>query len=241
MGFSVEPIGVVHSCFKDKFGVPRQPGLVSVADGWLELLAPYNRAEAFSGLQDFTHIWVTFVFHHCLDQSARLSVRPPRLGGNRKVGVFASRATHRPNPIGISVAELVGVEQEKKGIRLKIRGLDLVDGTPVLDIKPYVPYSDSIPEARADYAQQAPISSFDVLFLAEAELQCEQHSQRWPELRQLIVEVLALDPRPAYIAACSAEKTFAIRLYELDIRWRVKDEHLIEVISIEHDDKCVFD
>ena len=241
MGFSVEPIGVVHSCFKDKFGVPRQPGLVRVAGGWLELFAPHNRVEAFSGIEGFSHIWITFVFHHCLGQETRLSVRPPRLGGNRKVGVFASRATHRPNPIGISVAELVGVEQDKHGIRLQIRGLDLVDGTPVLDIKPYVPYSDSVPEARADYAQQAPTAGFETLFSSEAELQCEKHSQRWPELRQLIVEVLALDPRPAYIAARSAEKVFAIRLYELDIRWRVKGESVIEVISIEYDDKCVFD
>ena len=241
MGFSVEPIGVIHSCFKDKFGVPRQPGLVSVANAWLELFVPYNRAEAFSGLDGFSHIWITFVFHHCLDQAARLSVRPPRLGGNRKVGVFASRSTHRPNPVGISVAELAGIEQDKGGLRLRLRGLDLVDGTPVLDIKPYVPYSDSVPEARADYAPQAPVISFDVVFSAAAELQCETHFQRWPELRQLIVEVLGLDPRPAYLVGRSVEKAFAVRLYELDVRWRVKDDSAIEVLSIEYDDKCVFD
>ncbi len=241
MGFSVESIGVVHSCFKDKFGVPRQPGLVGVADGWLELFVPYNRAEAFSGLGGFSHIWITFVFHHCLDQGARLSVRPPRLGGNRKVGVFASRATHRPNPVGISVAELVGIEQDKGGLCLRLRGIDLIDGTPVLDIKPYVPYSDSIPEALADYAQQPPTASFDVVFSARAEPQCERFSRRWPALRQLIVEVLALDPRPAYLAGRSVEKPFAVRLYELDVRWRVKDENVVEVISIEDDDKCLFD
>ncbi len=241
MGFSVEPIGVVHSCFKDKFGVPRQPGLVSVADGWLELFAPYNRTEAFSGLEGFSHIWITFVFHHCLDQGARLSVRPPRLGGNRKVGVFASRATHRPNPVGISVAELAGIEQDKGGLCLRLRGIDLIDGTPVLDIKPYVPYSDSSPEARADYAQQPPTASFDVVFSVEAESQCEKYGQRWPALRQLIVEVLVLDPRPAYLAGRSVTKQFAVRLYELDVRWRVKDESVIEVISIEYDDKCLFD
>ena len=241
MGFLVEPIGVVHSCFKDKFGVPRQPGLVRVADGWLELFAPYNRVEAFGGLEGFSHIWITFVLHHCLDQGARLSVRPPRLGGNRKIGVFASRATHRPNPVGISVAELAGVEQDKNRIRLQVKGLDLVDGTPVLDIKPYVPYSDSIPEARADYAQRAPAASFDVLFSAKAELQCNKQIQHWPGLRQLIVEVLALDPRPAYLAASTVEKVFAIRLYEFDIRWKVLNERVIEVISIEYDDKCIFD
>lgn len=241
MSFSVEPVGVIHSCFKDKFGVPRQPGLVRVAKGWLELFSPYNRTEAFTGLEGFSHIWITFVFHHCLDQGARLSVRPPRLGGNRKVGVFASRATHRPNPIGISVAELVTVERYKNGVCLQLGGLDLIDGTPVLDIKPYVPYSDSIPLARADYAQQAPTASLDVLFSAAAERQCDKQSQRWPELRQLIVEVLALDPRPAYLAARSAAKVFAIRLHGLDIHWRVRDEHVVDIISIEDDDKCVFD
>ena len=241
MGLSVEPIGVIHSCFKDKFGVPRQPGLASAANAWLELFAPYNRTKAFSGLEGFSHIWITFVFHLCLDQGARLSVRPPRLGGNCKVGVFASRATHRPNPVGISVAELVGIEQYEGGAHLRLRGIDLVDGTPVLDIKPYVPYSDSIPEARADYAQQAPTASFAVVFSAEAEVQCEQYSQRWPELGQLIVEVLALDPRPAYLAGRSAEKPFAIRLYELDVYWRVMAESMIEVVSIVSGDKCIFD
>ncbi len=241
MGFSVEPVGVIHSCFKDKFGVPRQPGLVSVARGWLEMFAPYNRAEAFAGLEGFSHIWITFVFHHCLDQGARLSVRPPRLGGNRKVGVFASRATHRPNPIGISVVELLGVERYKNGVSLQLGGLDLVDGTPVLDIKPYVPYSDAIPEALADYAQQAPIASFDVVFSAEAALTCDKLCQHRPGLRQLIIEVLALDPRPAYFTAASAEKTFAVRLHEFDIRWRVPNEHVVEVMSIEDDDKPIFD
>ncbi len=241
MRFSVESIGVVHSCFKDKFGVPRQPGLVSAAKGWLELFAPYNRTEAFAGLEGFSHIWVTFVFHYCLGQGTRLSVRPPRLGGNRKVGVFASRSTHRPNPIGISVLELLGVEQYKNGVCLQLGGLDLVDGTPVLDIKPYVPYSDTISEAQADYAQQAPITSFDVLFSTKAALQCDKQCQCWPGLRQLITEVLAPDPRPAYFTASSAKRVFAIRLYEFDIRWRVLNEHVIEVISIDNDDKRVFD
>lgn len=241
MGFSVEPIGVLHSCFKDKFGVPRQPGLIRVADARLELFASYNRAEAFSGLEGFSHIWVTFVFHHCLDQEAGLSVRPPRLGGNRKVGVFASRATHRPNPIGISVSELVAIEQDKNGFCLRLRGVDLIDGTPVLDIKPYVPYSDSIADAQTGYAQQAPTPSFEVVFSTQAEQQCQQYAQHWPELRQLIVEVLALDPRPAYLAGRSQQKQFAVRLYELDVHWRVLDETVIEVVAIVRDDKAVFD
>lgn len=145
IGFSIEAIGVTHSCFKDKFGVPRQPGLINSAHARLELFPPFNQPSAFSGLEGFSHIWINFVFHHCLDQQVRLTVRPPRLGGNRKIGVFASRSTHRPNPIGLSVVKLAGIEKGSDGVSLLLNGVDLVDGTPVLDIKPYLPSADAIP------------------------------------------------------------------------------------------------
>ena len=121
--------------------MPRQPGLVD-AVARLELFPPFDRAEVFSGLEGFSHVWISFVFHLCLGQQARLTVRPPRLGGNRKIGVFASRSTHRPNPIGISVVALAGIEQFNNGISLLLKGADVVDGTPVLDIKPFAPYFD---------------------------------------------------------------------------------------------------
>jgi len=235
MGFTLEPIGVIHSCFKDKFGVPRQPGLVAAAEARLELFSPYNRAEAFKGLEGFSHLWVSFIFHQCLGQEARLSVRPPRLGGNRKLGVFASRSTHRPNPIGISVVELIGMEQSASGVVLLLGGVDLIDATPVLDIKPYVPYADAVTDARADYAQQAPQDDFAVHFTPPAEQQCEQYTASWPGLRQLIKSVLSYDPRPAYMAGKSGDKTYALRLYALEVCWRVVADNVIEVYAIEAD------
>ncbi len=233
MGFSLEAVGVIHCCFKDKFGVPRQPGLINSAHARLEFYPPYNQCDAFTGLDEFSHIWIHFVFHHCLGQQTRLSVRPPRLGGNRKIGVFASRSTHRPNPIGLSVVKLAGIEKRGDGISLILEGVDLVDGTPVLDIKPYIPDVDAISDAQTGYAQQAPEARFNVIFTPQAEQQCYRFTERWPDLKRLIVEVLSLDPRPAYLSEKSGNRQFAIRLYQLDVQWRVLEINLIEVLSIE--------
>ena len=157
--FTFAPIGVIHSCFKEKFGIPRQPGLVPAARAVLELLPPYNRAEAVRGLEGFSHIWVSFVFHACLDAPWKPTVRPPRLGGNRRLGVFATRSTHRPNPIGLSAVELERIETGPGRVLLHLKGADLMDGTPVLDIKPYLPYSDVIPGATGGFAAEAPARS----------------------------------------------------------------------------------
>jgi tRNA-Thr(GGU) m(6)t(6)A37 methyltransferase TsaA len=199
------------------------------------VFSPYNRPEAFKGLEGFSHIWVSFVFHHCLGKARRLSVRPPRLGGNRKIGVFASRSSHRPNPVGISVIELAGQEQVAGGVSLILKGLDLIDGTPVLDIKPYIPYADAVPDARADFAQQAPQAGFEVCFSAQAELRCEQYAALWPGLRQLIAAILSYDPRPAYLSGTSGDKIFAVRLFQFEVRWRVSASNVIEVFAIEPD------
>jgi tRNA-Thr(GGU) m(6)t(6)A37 methyltransferase TsaA len=232
MGYSVAPVGVVHSCYKDKFGVPRQPGLVTAAEARLELCPPYDRAEAFAGLEGFSHLWILFVFHLCLNQQARLTVRPPRLGGNRKVGVFASRATHRPNPVGLSVVELAGIERDAERVSLLLRGHDLVDGTPVLDIKPYVPYADAIPDARAAFAREAPAVRFEVEFTPQAEQQLRCLAERRPGLRPLIVSLLSFDPRPAYRSSREDDKEFAVRLHEFDIHWRLSGERSIQVFAI---------
>ena len=131
--FAMQAIGYVHSCFKEKFAIPRQPALAPAARGIIELVPPYNQAHALSGLEHVSHIWVIFVFHQALEQQHRLQVRPPRLGGNQRLGVFASRASHRPNSIGQSLVRLDGIDEQN---RLHISGIDLLDGTPILDIKP---------------------------------------------------------------------------------------------------------
>lgn len=222
--YQFNPIGVIHSCFKEKFGIPRQPGIVPEAKSVLEILPPYNRAEALSELTDFSHIWLIFIFHQAMRTEWRPTVRPPRLGGNRRIGVFASRAPFRPNPIGLSVVTLEKIECEGDSCLLYLKGADLVDGTPVLDIKPYVPYVDAIPGAKAGYAAEFPEQKMDVNFSQLAETQITAREQAGNKgLRQLITQVLAQDPRPAYYADNKQEKeqVFGMRLYDFDLKWRI--------------------
>jgi tRNA-Thr(GGU) m(6)t(6)A37 methyltransferase TsaA len=146
-GFTFEPIGIARTPFTDKFGIPRQPGLAD-APGRIVLNPPFARPEAFAGLDGFSHVWLLWVFHEdCLTAGWRPSVRPPRLGGKQKVGVFASRAPYRPNPIGLSAVAQHGLKRGPDGLALTVSGVDLLDGTPILDIKPYVPYADALPGA----------------------------------------------------------------------------------------------
>ena len=196
--FQFEQIGVIRSPYKEKFAVPRQPGLVIHGGGELHLVAPYNQADAVRGLEAFSHLWVVFVFHQTMEGGWRPTVRPPRLGGNARMGVFATRSTFRPNPIGMSLVELKGIRCQKDQVILELGSLDLVDGTPVIDIKPYLPFAEALPDARASYAQDAPQADMPVHFTSEITTQISELEKRYPRLRDFIVEVLAQDPRPGY-------------------------------------------
>jgi tRNA-Thr(GGU) m(6)t(6)A37 methyltransferase TsaA len=230
--YQFDAIGIVHSCYTEKFGIPRQPGLVD-AEASIELLPPYNRAEAVKGLDGFSHIWVSFVFHGVRREQWRPTVRPPRLGGNERLGVFATRSTHRPNPLGLSVVALTGVECAGGRVILHLKGADLLDGTPVLDIKPYIPYVDSVPEAHAGFAAEPPISSLRVIFSEAAEHACRDLQPHYPQLRSLIIDVLAQDPRPAYQADCDGERRiYGFKLYDLNIRFYVEGGEAV-VITID--------
>ncbi len=225
ISFEFNPIGVIHSCFKEKFGIPRQPGLVSEARATLELKAPFNRCEAVDGLDGFSHIWVIFVFHEAMREQWRPTVRPPRLGGNQRVGVFASRSPFRPNPVGLSVVKLEKIECDGGRCLLHLSGADLLDGTPVLDIKPYLPYADALPGANGGYAADYPAQNVSIMFSELADAQCtERENTGTPGLRLLIKQVLSQDPRPAYRTNGErAEKqTFGMRLYDFDLRWMVE-------------------
>lgn len=214
MQYSVSPVGIVHSCFKEKFAIPRQPQLAPAARGVLELLPPFNDPAAVAGLEQVSHVWLLFLFHQALEDKPRLKVRPPRLGGNASIGVFASRATHRPNGIGQSVVKLDGIEPG----RLLLSGIDLLDGTPVLDIKPYVPYADSLPLARNAIAE-APPAAIAVHWSTEARLQAEDHARRLGEpLVELIEQCLAQDPRPAYQQP-TPERRYGVRFWDVQVRW----------------------
>jgi len=232
MKFQFEAIGIVHSCYTEKFGIPRQPGLVE-AEASIELLPPYNRAEAVMGLEGFSHIWVSFVFHGVKRDQWRPTVRPPRLGGNARLGVFATRSTHRPNPLGLSVIELGGIDCSEGKVVLQLKGADLLDGTPVLDIKPYIPYVDSVPHASAGFAPEPPENRLEVAFSDEAEDVCDALCERYPQLHKLITDVLAQDPRPAYQVEQGGRREYGFKLYDLNIRFSI-DGRRACVLSIDN-------
>ncbi len=227
MSYSVSPIGFVRSCFKEKFAIPRQPQLAPAARGVLELVPPFDQAHALDGLEQVSHVWLLFLFHQALEAAPRLRVRPPRLGGNRMVGVFATRSTHRPNGIGQSVVRLERIESG----RLHLSGIDLLDGTPVLDIKPYVPYADAIEDARNGLASDAP--ELIAVRWTEASLQqAHREALRLDEpLQELIEQCLAQDPRPAYQTP-KPERRYGTRLWDVEVRWHYPDPESITVLEV---------
>lgn len=219
--FTLEQIGIIRSPYKEKFAVPRQPGLVEDGGGQLILQPPFNQPEAVRGLGDFSHLWLLFIFHQTQDGGWRPTVRPPRLGGNARMGVFATRSTFRPNPIGMSLVALKEIRCQGSEVMLELGSLDLVDGTPIIDIKPYLPFAESQPLARAGFAQQAPSADMPVSFSEQAETQLLQHQRRYPHLRRFITQVLAQDPRPAYRKGEELQREYAVLLLEFNLRWRV--------------------
>lgn len=212
---AMTPIGTIRSCYGAKFGIPRQPGLVPDATATLELFPPFNSSEALRGLDGFSHVWILFLFHESVREEWKATVRPPRLGGNERIGVFASRSNFRPNPIGLSVVPLIGIE----GTTLKLGGGDFLDGTPVLDIKPYIPYADSIASATGSYAAMAPQPENQVAFSPKAEqaIQMLENTER-PALRKIIVDMLSFNPRPAYLED-EPGRLYGTRLFDLEVRW----------------------
>lgn len=228
MTYPVDPIGIVHSPFREKFAIPRQPRLVAV-ETEIEILPPYDRDEALTGLEAFSHVWIVFLFHECMDKGWRPTVRPPRLGGNKRLGVFATRSTFRPNAIGLSAVELAGFGREKGKLMVRVRGADLLDGTPVLDIKPYIPYSDAIPEAKGGFAPEPPERALEVHFSPDADRALTAVEKDYPEFRALIRELLSYDPRPAYRAGEAGPRTYGVHLYDFDVRWRVEEGRVLVV------------
>ncbi|KQB55600.1 tRNA-Thr(GGU) m(6)t(6)A37 methyltransferase TsaA [Pseudomonas endophytica] len=227
MTYSVSPIGFVRSCFKEKFAIPRQPQLAPAARGVLELVAPFDQGDAVQGLEHVSHVWLLFVFHQALEDKPRLKVRPPRLGGNKSMGVFATRATHRPNGIGQSVVKLDMVEPN----RLHISGIDLLDGTPILDIKPYVPYADMIHAASNSMASAAPVL-IPVEWAETALHEAHGHALRLQEpLVALVEQCLAQDPRPAYQTP-TPQREYGAQFWDLDVRWHYPEPGVIRVIEV---------
>ncbi len=244
MTWSFEPIGILSTCFKEKFGIPRQPGLVAGAEGVLKLRDEPFLKQAVRELEGFSHLWVVFVFHRHDSKAWKPSIRPPRLGGARKVGVLASRSPHRPNPIGLSAVRLKRIDLEAKGgIEIHLEGVDILDGTPVLDIKPYLPYADSIPDAKAGWADE-PIERTEVEFSETALAAIVVREPKRPRLKDLITEMLSLDPRPAFQKRRMPPKSpeaqgtrYGFALHEFDVKWQIQDGrfHVLDVVDLEVD------
>lgn len=230
--FTFHQIGVIRSPYKEKFAIPRQPGLVDDGGGELQLVPPYNQANAVRGLNQFSHLWIMFIFHQTMAKRWHPTVRPPRLGGNTHVGVFATRSTFRPNPVGLSLIELKGIRCQGSEVILELGSLDLVDGTPVVDIKPYLPFVENQPKARAGFAQFAPSTDMTVVFSSYAEQQLVEQQHYHPNLRRFIYQLLAQDPRPAWQKKSPVDTEYAVFLLEFNVRWRVSG-HKTEVLSLD--------
>ena len=222
--FEVTPIGIIYSCFKEKFAAPRQPGLVPAALAQIQLHSPYNQADTVAGLEKFSHIWLTFMFHQTAQQGWKPKVRPPRLGGNKKLGVFATRSTFRPNPLGLSLVKLESIDISN-GVTLHVSGADLIDQTPILDIKPYLPWVESVPSAKSGFASDDQILQLPIYYSDQAQRVLSSR----PDLIALIEQVLLHDPRPAYQQ--NPERIYGCHIADINLRWQVGLDH-IDVVEI---------
>ncbi|MFT5904997.1 MAG: tRNA-Thr(GGU) m(6)t(6)A37 methyltransferase TsaA [Cryomorphaceae bacterium] len=216
---NIHEIGWVETCYDEKFGVPRQSGVVGSAWGKISFHEDYQSANFIRGLEGFSHLWLVFVFHQAVNQSStggkvKATVRPPRLGGNEKVGVFASRSPFRPNPIGLSLVKLERIEASAKGSVLHVSGVDLVSGTPLLDIKPYIPYCDSVSKQGGEIVQSGYVNGAPENLAVEWGDEVEVD----PGLKQLITETISVDPRPAYH---NDEREYGCLIAGVNVRWQV--------------------
>ncbi len=217
--YTVKPIGFIRTCFPEKFGIPRQPLLAPNAVATLSLEPPFNDPDCVAGLEGVSHVWLSFIFHEHSDKPYKLKVRPPRLGGNKKMGVFATRSSFRPNHLGLSVVKLEKVTTENQQVCLHFSGVDLLDGTPIVDIKPYVPYVDSIADAENTFAASPP-DVVSVVFSSQAKAFCQSYHRPAVNLYELIIQVLQQDPRPAYHDKKACDRVYGIALVDCNIQWR---------------------
>lgn len=228
----INVIGYVESCYIDKFGTPRQPGLIPQSKAFLRILPEFQPQDSLVGLDQFSHLWVIFGFHkNNQDSRFHAKVHPPRLEGE-KIGVFASRSPHRPNPLGLSVVTIEKIERE--GVR--VSGVDMVDGTPIYDLKPYLPYVESLPHASGGWAAEPPKTLWRVEFLCPEKLAIWKSHR--PEIEDLIVNTLQLDPRPMVYKGYEGQESspyrsrHAMRLYEGDVHFAYTDAGIIQVFDI---------
>ena len=215
---TLKVIAHIHTAFPTKFGIPRQSGLVETLRARIVFEPEYRNADALRGIEGFSHLWLIWQFSAAVREDWSPTVRPPRLGGNERMGVFATRSPFRPNAIGLSCVRLDGVEQTAEGSVLLVSGADLMDGTPIYDIKPYLPHIDSHPDARGGFAVPAAEHRLKVVFP-------EQWLEKVPEqLRDGLTEVLAQDPRPSY--QHDPERIYGFGFARLEVKFTVDGDVL---------------
>lgn len=230
----MKPIGYVNSCYRDKFGTPRQPGLVPSSWARIQISKEWQPEDALEGLDGFSHLWVLFEFHQNTNKNYHAKVHPPRMGG-KTMGVFATRSPHRPNSIGLSLVKIEKIEKDS----VVISGVDLVDGTPVFDIKPYLPEIEAIPAAQNGWTAKVEPKEIEVLWNS-AQLEILDQWQKKlgnNRLKDLIEETLKLDPRPVVYRGYEGQESpyrqsHAVRLFDGDIHFSFKDARTIEIQKV---------
>ncbi|TSJ78291.1 tRNA (N6-threonylcarbamoyladenosine(37)-N6)-methyltransferase TrmO [Rariglobus hedericola] len=219
---SLRPVATLRTPFAEKFGVPRQSGFIPEAEGRVEFLPEFSAPDFVRGLTAFSHIWLVTGFHQNPPWTGAATVRPPRLGGNERVGVFASRAPNRPNGLGLSLVRLLAIED---GV-LRVAGIDAVEGTPVYDIKPYLPWCEARTEATSDWSQSTPFAREETA----VQLTPEIAALLGETTVRLVRQVLRLDLQPAY--QDEPERIYGMALAGWNISWRALPDNAVEVISV---------
>lgn len=214
-GKIIKPIGIIHTDFTEKFGIPRQSGRIKTAIGKIELFSPFNNPDALKGIEEFSHIWLIFDFSLAHSDEFSPTVRPPRLGGNAKVGVFATRSPFRPNNLGLSCVKL---ENTQNGM-LTVSGVDLLDGTPIYDIKPYIPYTDIREDAMGGFAEE---NKNHRLKISDG---IEKLDIIPDEKKETVIDCLCDDPRPSY--QNDSDRIYSMLFSKWDIHFKVNDENII--------------
>jgi len=225
----MKPIARIHTDFPDKFGIPRQSGLLSMLESRIVFEPEYRAPEALRGIEEWSHLWLIWEFSESKREDWSPTVRPPRLGGNKRLGVFATRSPFRPNPIGLSCVKLLRIEKTAdEGCVLIVSGVDMMDKTPIYDIKPYLPYADAHPDASGGFADEVFGAKLTVDFPTEL-------LWRLPESkREAAIALLAEDPRPA-VRAKDTERIFGFRFAGFEIKFRVEND-ILTVVSAEMED-----
>ena len=227
MDFEIHPIATMHSDFPTKFGIPRQSGLADTLRSTIVFEPKYRNADALRGLEDFSHLWIIWQFSEAVRSEWTPTVRPPRLGGNTRMGVFATRSPFRPNSLGLSCVRIIGIEHtQEHGSVIHVAGADLMNGTPIFDIKPYIPYCDSHPDALGGFTTNA------ADFLLEVDIPSDLLNILPESKREAAIEVLSHDPRPSYQK--NNKRIYGLNFAGYDIRFQVDDNTLYvkEVIAL---------